>query len=149
MAYNETFFLDHSPPKPVRRRETAATVVAHAGKVEPEADAATVVAHAGAQLHIHKKGQGYHFDSYWPQVGSNSVDKDADRVQFKKQVTEMFTRSIDIDPNLKTGHRLLPKSKEKLINKTMFDEGVVDRDEGLFAKGVHMPLLVFIGNGEA
>ena len=82
-------------------------------------------------------------------VGSNSVDKDADRVQFKKQVTEMFTRSIDIDPNLKTGHRLLPKSKEKLINKTMFDEGVVDRDEGLFAKGVHMPLLVFIGNGEA
>ena len=83
------------------------------------------------ELAVFNKGQGYDLTAFLP----------SDRKAFAKVLEEMFTVSTDIDPALNTSPHLLPKWKQKLVQRTMFDP-----NDEFFRSGAHMPLLGFLGN---
>ena len=81
-------------------------------------------------LEVFEKGQGYDLTAYLPK----------DREEFAKSVQEMFKVSTDIDRKLRESSDLLPRWKQKHVQREMFDP----RDE-FFPSGSHMPLLGFLG----
>ena len=96
-------------------------------------DAATVVA-PDATTHtpdVFPNGQGYALTSYLP----------ANRTEFADALEDMFTKSTDINPQLLQSPNLLPKWKQKLVNRHLFDP-----TDQLFRGGAHMPLLGYLGN---
>ena len=96
-------------------------------------DAATVVAPDATthKLDVFQKGQGYALTSYLPE----------NRTEFADALEDMFTKSTDINPQLLQSQNLLPKWKQKLVNRNLFDP-----HDRLFRGGAHMPLLGFLGN---
>ena len=86
------------------------------------------------KLHMFLKGQGFPITSY--------LGPDAKRAASKDVMRELV--GLCFNPILEDKESaMFPRVKQKLVDPQKFDP-----NQQLFAGGVHMPLLVYVGNGK-